>query len=235
MHTYDHIVIAAEQTVRDAWQRVAGSRLPHALEHLLTRYREPHRHYHDLRHLAAVLAHIDEIAAHTPAAGAPDDLQVVLLAALFHDAVYEPRAADNEAASAALARACASELGWSARRCASVERLVLATAPHAPATTVHTIANDEALLLDADLAVLAAAPAEYAAYVRSVRREYAHVGDDQWRAGRAAVLHALLQRPALFNTRYMARVAEAQARHNMLGELDSLGVAADRPTADSDG
>src|SRR5690242_20591764 len=64
----------------EQWDRL----LPHQTElgrDLLRRYREKHRHYHDVRHLAAVLRRIDEFAD-------DHDLFLVRLAAWFHDAVY---------------------------------------------------------------------------------------------------------------------------------------------------
>ena len=61
---------------------------------LIEAYAEPHRRYHDVRHLREVLGHIDELA---PAA---QDADLVRLAAWFHDAVYDPIRADNEDVSA---------------------------------------------------------------------------------------------------------------------------------------
>ena len=62
-------------------------------EELLRRWGEPHRHYHDRRHLSEVLAAL------------PDDApRAVRLAAWYHDAVYDPTRDDNEEASARLAR-----------------------------------------------------------------------------------------------------------------------------------
>ena len=74
----------------------------------------------------------------------------------------------------------------------------MVTAAHDPTSP------DEAVLCDADLAVLAADPATYTAYATGVRAEYAHVDDAAWRAGRAAVLRAFLDRPVLFHTAAMA-------------------------------
>jgi predicted metal-dependent HD superfamily phosphohydrolase len=97
-----------------------------------------------------------------------------------------------------------------------VERLVLATAGHAPS------AADEAVLVDADLAILGAEPKDYAAYVQGVRVEYRHVPDDQWRTGRAAVLQRFLDATPLFHTAVMHRESEVRAKANLTAELAGL-------------
>ena len=100
--------------------------------------------------------------------------------AFFHDAVYDPHAADNEEQSARLAERVLAELGWDEARGRRVGDLVRATAAHeAPPD------DDTAVLLDADLAVLGSDPAAYQAYVTGVRAEYAHVDAAGWRVGRA--------------------------------------------------
>jgi predicted metal-dependent HD superfamily phosphohydrolase len=188
----------------------AGDDLEGRLLAVAERYAEPHRRYHDTRHLMAVLEHLDRILA---AIDIPDR-EEVRLAALFHDAVYDPRSATNEADSAALAGDVLSGVIPDAA-IATVRRLVLATAEHRPA------ALDEAALLDADLAVLAAAPEAYAAYVAGVRAEYAHVDDDAWKVGREDVLRSFLEREHIFSTPAMA-AEEAAARRNLESELAQL-------------
>ena len=79
---------------------------------------------------------------------------------------------------------------------AEVARLVRLTVTHDPAAGDT---NGE-VLCDADLAILAAAPEEYAAYAAAVREEYGFVPDDAFRDGRAAVLRQLLGLPRLFRT-----------------------------------
>src|SRR5918912_1569268 len=64
---------------------------------LAGRYREPWRYYHTLDHVAAVLEEVRSLRG-----GAPE-VPALLLAAWFHDAVYDPRAGDNEERSAAYA------------------------------------------------------------------------------------------------------------------------------------
>ena len=91
------------------WQVLVGTS-PDAAgagEALLARWSEPHRSYHALSHLAAVLRRLDRLAA----AGTTVD-DAVELAAWWHDAVYDVRRADNEARSAELASGVMVSLGW---------------------------------------------------------------------------------------------------------------------------
>jgi predicted metal-dependent HD superfamily phosphohydrolase len=179
-------------------------------EDLLARWNEPHRHYHDARHLVAMLSIVD---AH---AGLADDPNHVRLAVWFHDAVYDPRAGDNEEASAALAARELARLGIDA---AEVVRLVRLTATHDP----QPGDRDGALLADADLSILAAESDEYNAYAAAVRREYHHVPDDEFRAGRAGVLRTFLDRPTLYRVLPARAALTDRARSNIRRELGRLG------------
>jgi predicted metal-dependent HD superfamily phosphohydrolase len=181
---------------------------------LARRHGEPHRAYHTLAHVRQVLADVDALAA----AGEPvTDLPALRLAAWFHDAVYDPLAGGNERASADLAEQALRGLGVDRDRRAAVTGLILATAEHLPTSP------DARLLVDADLAVLGATAAHYAAYRRDVRREYAALPEPRWRRGRAAVLTRLLARRPLYTTVTMRARAEAAARRNLCAELAELG------------
>ena len=172
---------------------------------------EPHRRYHDLAHLAAVLGVVDALARHAA------DADAVRLAAWYHDVVYDPHRADNEQVSAARARAGLRGLVPEARL-AEVERLVLLTARHDP----QPGDTDGAVLCDADLAVLAAPPAAYAVYASAVRQEFSHLDDATFTAGRTAVLEQLVGLPALYRVPEVAAEWEARARANLSAELALL-------------
>lgn len=192
---------------------------------LLKRWSEPHRRYHGVRHLSAVLLFVDEFADHA------EDPDAVRLAAWYHDAIYDPRASDNEERSAVLAESELAELGVPDERVAEAARLVRLTAGHDPADGDR---NGE-LLSDADVLVLASPPEAYVAYVNSVREEYGHLTDDVFRAGRAAVLESLLGAPRLFRLEALAPL-EAAARLNLGAELKLLKAApaeADQAPADA--
>jgi len=178
---------------------------------LLARWAEPHRQYHTLAHLVAVLSTVDEYAAH---AADPD---VVRIAAWFHDAVYDPHTPGdgNERASAELAVVSLVTLGVPTAAVDAVRRLVLLTATHDPAEGDR----DGELLCDADLAILAAPADAYDAYAAAVRQEYDFVPDDAFRAGRAEVLRQLLALPRLYRIPALAERWTEQARANLNREL----------------
>lgn len=207
---------AAEPELLEPWVRALGpgDAVVTAGHDLLARYAEPHRRYHDLRHLAEVLHALGVLAG-----GRPGPVPVVL-AAYFHDAVYEPAAPDNERRSAALAGEVLRSLARTQAEVAQVVRLVALTAEHRP--DAGDVAG--ALLCDADLAVLAAAPERYRGYADDVRAEYGHLDDEAFRAGRAAVLRELARRPRLFTTAQGHHRWDARARRNLRDELGRLGA-----------
>ncbi|RVD67892.1 MAG: hypothetical protein E5V62_22205 [Mesorhizobium sp.] len=179
-------------------------------------YRATDRRYHGLAHIEAML----ELAAdyrrllHDP--------EAVEAAIWFHDAIYDSRAKDNEAQSAALAeqklagRTHAGRLG-------RVAAMILATATHElPRSDDEDFASDAALMLDMDLAILGAAPETFDAYERAVRQEYHWVEEPMWRAGRGAVLKSFLARPHIFHTDEFRQRFEPQARRNLARSLQAL-------------
>jgi predicted metal-dependent HD superfamily phosphohydrolase len=200
-----------------AWQSLLPSSAPPGAvtrvgQNLLDRWQEPQRHYHTVDHLAAVLRVVEDHASHAA------DATAVALAGWFHDAVYDPRRVDNEEASALLAEAVLPGLDVTAARVAEVARLVRLTASHDP------IPGDRngGLLTDADLAILASPARAYQAYIRAVRAEYAFVPDAAFSAGRAGVLHNLLNLPRLFHTPALRDRWEDPARGNITEELAML-------------
>jgi len=177
---------------------------------LLAAWAEPSRRYHDLRHLRDGLAHLEEAA---PRDGDRDRVEAALW---FHDAVYDPRAGDNEARSADWARRSLGELGVPHDVVEDVARLVLLTRQHQ--------ATDPAgrLLCDVDLSILGRSPAEFDTYDRRVREEYAWVPQASYREARRAVLEGFLRRHPLYQTDHFRDRYEAAARANLARALAAL-------------
>jgi predicted metal-dependent HD superfamily phosphohydrolase len=179
---------------------------------LLGRWAEPQRRYHTPDHLAFMLEVIDR---HAELAG---DADSVRLAAWFHDAVYDPRASDNEERSAQLALDALPGLGAPARRSDEVVRLIRLTKDH----HARTGDTNGGLLCDADLAILATPPAQYAAYARLVREEFNFVPEELFRASRRNILQRLLDLPVLFHIVPERHSWTARAHTNLSAEIDRL-------------
>ena len=181
-----------------------------------TRYGEPHRRYHDWSHVRALArGFADHRALFT-------DGRAAALAILHHDAVYEGRPGEDEAASADLL--VRERTGREAPgTLALAEAMVRATAGHAvPDGLRGADAADCAGFLDLDLGILAAPPGAYDRYAAGVRAEYAHVPDAAWRAGRARVLSGFLARERLYLTGRFHAAWDGAARANLRRELAGL-------------
>jgi len=176
---------------------------------LLDRWSEPHRHYHGCTHLLSVLEALDLL---TEPGEAP---RTVLLAAWFHDAVYRGAAGQDEEESARLAEKRLEEAGLPEGEVAETARLVRLTSHH----RTEPGDDDGALLCDADLSILGGEPEDYARYIAAVRKDYAHIGDADFAAGRAAVVRQLLELDPLFHHQRARDLWLDAAQRNLKGEL----------------
>ena len=200
----------------EAWAALAGDSPTSRTEWsaIIGAWSEPHRSYHGLAHLAAVLGLVGELA------GAASDPDAVALAAWYHDIAYDPERDDNEQVSADRARAGLRGL-VPEDRVDEVARLVLLTAGH----DAEPGDANGAVLCDADLAVLAGPPDAYAAYASAIRAEYGHLSDEEFTAGRIAVLERLLALPRLYRLPAVADEWTPRARANLTAELSLLRSA----------
>ena len=144
---------------RETWEHLGVDAPPGVIEQLMAAYSEPHRAYHTLEHISECFSQLESSGARAVDAGALE------LALRFHDAIYDTRAADNEARSAACARHALAELA--PRTLDRIDGLILVTKHEAQPST-----PDEALLLDVDLSILGAQRERFDEYERQVRREY---------------------------------------------------------------
>lgn len=175
----------------------------------------PPRAYHSFAHVQEVLRHLAEVTA-GPGWAQP---QEVLLAALFHDAVYLPGAKDNEAKSAGLARqAIETFLPRAGVDSARVEQLILLTAKHGQLAP-RDVDADQALFLDCDLAILGAEPATFDAYQRAIALEYAHLPGPRFALGRRRFLSGLLRRDRIYLSDFFHARLDAAARANLARAL----------------
>ena len=194
--------------------RVAAADAAPVMDVLLAAYQSADRHYHNLEHLDEMFRVAGRLA------GITDDLRAVQLAIWFHDAVYDSRAKDNEARSADLAVKLLGPIGVPRSELEKLVRLIDATAHRANA--LPPVDRETTLLVDADLAILGAAPERYREYAAAIRAEYDWVPEESYRTGRAAVLEQFLARPRIFWTDALHDECDEPARANLRTELASL-------------
>ncbi len=180
-------------------------------DRLVAAYSGPHRHYHTLEHLGEMFRVVGRLT------GVIADMPAVQFAVWYHDAVYDPKATDNEERSADWAEADLKSWGIAASTRAAVRTLILAT-KH----TADMPDTPDAAFLDADLAILGAAEARYARYAADIRREYGWVPENQYRVGRRAVLEGFLKRERIYRTAVMFEEGEESARRNLMAEIERL-------------
>lgn len=209
----DDAELLAPRAGHDLWLH-EGSMLLHG-------WAEPHRRYHTPEHLHEVLTALDELAATGPL----DAGEALLARAVgwYHDLYYDPRAApgSNEQRSATMARDHLHRLGVADPVVDAVEACVLMTQTHEiPAGTPHTGLMEA--FHDADLWILSAPPARYAAYRAQVREEYAHVPDEPFAQGRTQIMAGFAARERIYRTDHANRAWTGRARTNLAAELDDL-------------
>lgn len=182
------------------WQRLGAKQVPD-IEPLLTRLREPHRHYHNLTHIRHCLMVYDR---------GPRQDDVVELALWLHDAIYDPQAHDNEERSANWCSALAREAGIATPLSERAHACILATR-HRQIPSC----DDECLTVSIDLAILGETPERFRRYDHDIRREYAWVPLDTYRRERGRVLRAFLDRPTIFPMPWYERRLSCQAHLNL--------------------
>ena len=191
------------QTIADCWQNI------------VTHYQQPHRHYHTLHHIEALLEQFDRIK---------DQLkqpESVLLAIFYHDVIYQTQdkpAMSNERQSAAYFIA---ELGGFLPIDLQnrVVELIIATEKHELADTND---SDMAYFLDMDLRILGQTGLVYQAYCQKIRLEYQHVAKVLYNFSRKKALKRFLDRKRLYFTERFSTQYEQQARQNIKSEIKTL-------------
>ena len=195
------------------WRNLGAEGDPGPVYELLSDlYSERHRAYHTLNHLSHCL---DELEDARHLAEQPNQVEMALW---FHDAIYDPKAKDNERRSAELCRRTAKEAGLPEAFARKVYDLVLATQHHGVPE-----GGDARLLVDIDLSILGRPTDAFDEYETNIRKEYHFVPQDRYRSARSAILRSFLNRPAIYSTDFFRQKYESRARANLERSLGYLG------------
>jgi predicted metal-dependent HD superfamily phosphohydrolase len=139
------------------------------------------------------------------------------LAIWFHDAIYDPRAPDNEERSAELAEKRITEAGGGEDLRASVSALVMATKSHDRSAHGST-----PLIIDVDLSILGKPEARFWEYEAQIRKEYDWVPTEIFAAKRAEILEKFLAQSRIYSTQQFLDRYEKQARANLQASVQKL-------------
>lgn len=204
----------------DAAWSLLGRPAPAGLQaELMSAWSEPHRHYHDQRHLRECLALWERWQGHCERPGE------VAVALWFHDAIYVPRGGSNELKSAAWAARSLTRAGATSDIVQRAYDLVMATqhgATQGMAPAALGSSPDARMLVDIDLYILGSPAARFEGYELDVRKEYARVPGFRYQEARAQVLQSFLDRPRLYHSEAAQALLEGQARTNLAAALSRL-------------
>ncbi len=195
--------------------------VPEAAKHdLCARLADPARHYHGTAHITLLWQRHRHYGTGLSVQQEPWNTWLACAIA-YHDAIYNAARHDNEAASAALWQSANPALP--PEGIAWVTGTILATANHLAAAPDPGMSEPawtaRMWMLDLDLTPLAEPPAIFDANTEALRREYAHLSDAAWTAGRAAFLRSIAATPRLFRTPVLYDTFEAAARANFVREV----------------
>lgn len=175
------------------------------------------RAYHNLNHLAEMISHFPEGSSFQ----APKSRQAAIfgIALIYHDIIYRAGRKDNEKRSANQAETALLLIGASKEEADYCRRLIMATKTHQPDGPG---ADDQCLLIDLDLAVLARTPDGYDDYALAVRKEFSLYPDFLYRPGRKKALQHFLEQDFIYHTPEFRKRFEESARDNLARELSLL-------------
>ena len=195
---YEECLAAINPEVGSAWPAIARAYAGRA--------------YHNLDHLTEMLSYYLGIPTDLAPAAPP----IFGIALIYHDIIYRAGRADNEARSADMAVAALQAAGVGIAGQDYCRDLIMATKTHQPGN------DDEGLLVDLDLAVLARSAEGYDAYTRAIRKEFSLYPGFMYRPGRKKALQHFINQPNIYYHSLFQEDWEADARKNLVREIEGL-------------
>lgn len=174
-------------------------------------YSQPHRHYHNLGHLAHCLRHFDAVADRLVCR---DQVETAIW---FHDVVLEPGRTDNEQRSADYFGELAGAV-MPAVFVSGVVDLILYTTHRAPPADL-----DHQFICDIDLSSFGSPWNVFLENSRAIEAEFPGTPDEYLRC-ETSFLQSLLRRPRIFMTDFFHDLLEEKARDNIRQFLQLLGA-----------
>jgi predicted metal-dependent HD superfamily phosphohydrolase len=189
-----------------------------------TRYEEPQRHYHTLKHIFELVQFYEKYQASFPSA---EDKFIVYISILYHDIIYDPKSKTNEEDSIIFMKDSLKPF--------LSDSLIHQISYFIQCTKSHKIDLEEAkknqinsfclsLFMDLDLLILGSARTRYQEYMQQIRQEYCSYSDEQYFQGRLKVLSYFLSSEVVYQNEMIRENYETIARENIQFEIDQLHV-----------
>ncbi|MEM6719804.1 MAG: hypothetical protein AAF611_10835 [Bacteroidota bacterium] len=182
-------------------------------EEIKAQYSQQNRYYHNLQHISYMLHLASTDAEHVV------DYDVLQFAIWYHDIIYNATKSNNEAKSAKFAQKQLKTLKIDQKKIENCAELIISTKKH---EVLNTKNEDNAYLLDWDLAILGTPWESYFSYTQKIRKEYSMFPNFMYKKGRKKVLQHFLARPRIYYTEKYNDLWEAVARENIQKELTLL-------------
>jgi predicted metal-dependent HD superfamily phosphohydrolase len=176
-------------------------------------YTDCNRYYHNFTHIQSMLKLATDNKTQII------DFDSLLFAIWFHDIIYKSSKQNNEVKSAEFTETVLSNFSLSELKIKRISQLIVSTKSH---QIILTENNDNAFLLDFDLAILGQDWSIYKTYIQNIRKEYKFYPDFIYNPGRKKVLDNFLNRKTLFFTDKYQGLFEETARENLKRELNLL-------------
>lgn len=183
-------------------------------DELVYRYTGPHRFFHNIN-LVAYKFSLCDTYLHMMQNSA-----LIGFATLYHDVVFDIFRNDNEEQSANIAETHLQKLRLNQKLIEQVKLFILATKPHYLITSDKP-ADDLALFLDFDLAILGEDKETYEIYSKNIRQEYLKFSDAIYNKGRKEALQKMLS-TNIYHTEEFAKTREEKAKDNIRNEISLL-------------
>lgn len=187
-------------------------------------YRQPHRHYHNLEHLAHCFSELEWLQLAEPRIQRyVKNIAVVRWAIWFHDAIYDPNKANpsrhlsDESNSAFMAKEILKSKGHSQTFVHSVFCAILETNPE-----YVTFDIDGSIVVDIDRSILGRPKHEFDTYCDGIAKEFAWVPHELYLTKRIEFLRGMLNRSPLYCTIPFRVKYEELAKQNLDREIRRL-------------
>jgi predicted metal-dependent HD superfamily phosphohydrolase len=185
-------------------------------EILTEKYDEVGRHYHTMRHIQELMKYVDYYS------NLIEDKDIMILAILFHDVIYDPKSSSNEDDSIVLFREFVFDV-----KSVNIDAMSEEVVSYIECTKDHKIKSTDSfskrLFSDFDMAIIGSPRTRYQQYAWQIRNEYSHVPLDTYCVRRAAFLKSCAKSVEnVFSTDLFRARFEDSARDNLLWECSFL-------------